>query len=190
MRHVVRIVAYAFALGCFATPLAAQAGTIRGTVRDSTGSPLANASLTVEGTTVKATSGSQGDYELRGVPTGQHTVRARLIGFVSATAPVTVVAGQTARQDFTLARSPVQLAPIDVVLGSRARHTASEELAVPVDVFPAEELQAAGHHRDEPGDRLSPRPFDQLPPPEVTDAGDIVRPFTLRGLCPTTRWCW
>jgi hypothetical protein len=44
----------------------------------------------------------------------------------------------------TLSRSAVQLAPIDVVVGSRARHTAAEELAVPVDVFPAEQLQQQG----------------------------------------------
>jgi iron complex outermembrane recepter protein len=183
MRHVVRIVAYTFALGCFANSLAAQAGTIRGTVRDSTGSPLANASLTVEGTTVKATSGSQGDFELRGVPTGQHTVRARLIGFVSGTAPVTVVAGQTVRQDFTLTRSAVQLAPIDVVVGSRARHTASEELAVPVDVFPAEQLQQQG--TTETSQILQAlAPSVNFARQSVTDAGDIVRPFTLRGLSP------
>jgi len=99
LRHVVRIVAYALALGCAAAPLAAQAGIIRGTVRDSSGAPLANASVTIEGSMVKATSGSQGDFELRGVPTGQETVRARLIGFASSTASVTVVAGQTVRQD-------------------------------------------------------------------------------------------
>ncbi len=183
LRHVVRIVAYTFALGCVATPLAAQAGTIRGAVRDSSGSPLANASLTVEGTTVKATSGTQGDYELRGVPTGQQTVRVRLIGFVSATGRVTVVAGQTVPQDFTLTRSAVQLAPIDVVVGSRARHTASEELAVPVDVFPAEQLQQQG--TTETSQILQAlAPSVNFARQSVTDAGDIVRPFTLRGLSP------
>ncbi|HEV2085439.1 MAG TPA: carboxypeptidase-like regulatory domain-containing protein, partial [Gemmatimonadales bacterium] len=125
-------------------PLLAQGGAIRGSVADSSGTPLPNASITVEGTNLRTTSGSQGDYELRGVPAGRQTVRARLIGYLAASAPVTVVAGDAARQDFRLGRSAVQLAPIDVVIGSRARHTASEELAVPVDVFPAEVLQQQG----------------------------------------------
>jgi iron complex outermembrane recepter protein len=163
--------------------LAAQTGSIRGSVADSSGSPLANASVMVEGTNVRTTSGSQGDYELRGVPAGRQTVRARLIGYQSTSAPVTVVAGDATRHDFTLGRSTVQLAPIDVVIGSRARHTASEELAVPVDVFPAEVLQQQG--TTETSQILQAvAPSINFPRQSVTDAGDIVRPFTLRGLSP------
>ena len=80
-------------------------------------------------------------------------------------------------------RSPVQLAPIDVVVGSRARHTAAEELAVPVDIFPAEQLQQQGS--TETSIILqSVSPSINFPRQSVTDAGDIVRPFTLRGLSP------
>ncbi|MEA2712738.1 MAG: iron complex outerrane recepter protein, partial [Gemmatimonadales bacterium] len=164
-------------------PLVAQGGAIRGTVADSSGTPLPNASITVEGTNLRTTSGSQGDYELRGVPAGRQTVRARLIGYQAASAPVTVVAGDAARQDFRLGRSAVQLAPIDVVIGSRARHTASEELAVPVDVFPAQILQQQGTM--ETSQILQAvAPSINFPRQSVTDAGDIVRPFTLRGLSP------
>lgn len=164
-------------------PLLAQGGAIRGSVADSSGTPLPNASITVEGTNLRTTSGSQGDYELRGVPAGRQTVRARLIGYLAASAPVTVVAGDAARQDFRLGRSAVQLAPIDVVIGSRARHTASEELAVPVDVFPAEVLQQQGTM--ETSQILQAvAPSINFPRQSVTDAGDIVRPFTLRGLSP------
>ena len=86
-------------------------------------------------------------------------------------------------RDFTLLRSPVQLAPIDVVVGSRARHTAEEELAVPVDIFPAEELQRQGS--TETSIILqSVSPSVNFPRQSVTDAGDIIRPFTLRGLSP------
>ena len=183
IRPVVRAMACALAIACMATRLAAQAGTIRGTVADSSGSPLSNASITVEGTNLRTTSGGQGDYELRGVPAGRQTVRARLIGYQAASAPVTVVAGDATRQDFRLGRSAVQLAPIDVVIGSRARHTASEELAVPVDVFPAEVLQQQGTM--ETSQILQAvAPSINFPRQSVTDAGDIVRPFTLRGLSP------
>src|SRR5687768_12817363 len=164
-------------------PLLAQSGTIRGTVEDSSGTGLANVSITVDGSGLRAASGSGGEYEIRGVPSGQRTVRARLIGFQAASATVTVTAGDVAQQDFTLARSTVQLAPIDVVVGSRGRHTAAEELAVPVDVFPAEQLQQQGS--SETSIILqSVAPSVNFPRQSVVDAGDIVRPFTLRGLSP------
>ncbi|HEY7612766.1 MAG TPA: TonB-dependent receptor, partial [Gemmatimonadales bacterium] len=98
-------------------------------------------------------------------------------------AELTVAGGDAVRHDFTLLRSAVQLAPIDVVVGSRARHTAEEELAVPVDIFPAEELQRQG--TTETSIILqSVSPSVNFPRQSVTDAGDIIRPFTLRGLSP------
>ena len=124
--RLVRLFAVMLTVLIAAAPLAAQSGTLQGTVTDSAGTTLPNAAVTVEGTGLRATSGASGGYEVRGVPAGSFTVRARLIGFQAATARVTVEPGGTARQDFTLVRSTVQLAPIDVVVGSRARHTAAE----------------------------------------------------------------
>jgi iron complex outermembrane receptor protein len=175
--------AYALVFGGAAFPLVAQTGTIRGTVADSSGTPLGSASLTVEGTELRTTSGAGGEYELQGVPSGRRTVRARLIGYRAASATVEVSPGSDERLDFTLGRSAVQLAPIDVVVGSRARHTAEEELAVAVDVFPAEELQQQG--TKETSQILQAlAPSVNFARQSVTDAGDIVRPFTLRGLSP------
>jgi iron complex outermembrane receptor protein len=175
--------AYALMIGGTATPLLAQAGTLRGAVADSSGSPLPNASISVEGTGLRTTSGNRGEYEIRGVPAGSRVVRARLIGFQAASAPVTIVSTDETRQDFTLIRSPVELAPIDVVIGSRARHTASEELAVPVDVYTAEDIQEQGSTETS---RILANlaPSVNFPVQTVTDATDIVRPFTLRGLSP------
>jgi iron complex outermembrane receptor protein len=175
--------ASALVFGCLAAPLAAQGGSIRGSVRDSSGSALANASITVEGLNLRTTSGAQGDYELRGVPAGPQTLRVRLIGFLPASARVTVAAGTASSQDFTLGRNPVQLAPIDVVVGSRARHTAAEELAVPVEVYTAQDIQEQG--TTETSQVLAAlSPSVNFPHQTVTDATDIVRPFTLRGLSP------
>ena len=183
IRHIVRAMAYTLVFAGAAFPLAAQTGTIRGTIADSSGSPLANASVTVDGTELRATSVSGGGYELRGVPSGRRTVRARLIGYQVATATIDVRPGGEEQLDLTLGRSAVQLAPIDVVVGSRARHTAAEELAVPVDVFPAEELQQQG--TKETSQILQAlAPSVNFARQSVTDAGDIVRPFTLRGLSP------
>jgi iron complex outermembrane receptor protein len=166
-----------------ALPLAAQSGTLQGTVSDSGGAPLPYASVTVEGTGARTTTGTTGEYQLRGVPVGTHTVRVRLIGYQSATARVTITANEVTRQDFALGKSTVQLAPISVVVGSRARHTAAEELAVPVDIFPAEQLQQQGS-TETSVILQSVAPSINFPRQSVTDAGDIVRPFTLRGLSP------
>ncbi len=166
-----------------APPLAAQTGSIRGRVADSAGTALSGASVVVEGTGLRATSGSAGNYEIRGVPSGTRTLRARLIGYSAVSAAVTVPEGGVAEHDFTLNRSPVQLAPIDVVVGSRARHTAAEELAVPVDVYTAEDIRRQG--TTETSQILqSVSQSVNFPRQTVTDADDIVRPFTLRGLSP------
>ena len=183
-RQLVRLLICAsLALAGAAGPLVAQAGSLRGTVTDSSGAPLANASVTVEGTGLRASTGATGGYEVRGVPPGSHTVRVRLIGYQFASVSVAVPPNDVARQDFTLGRSTVRLAPINVVVGSHSPHTAAEELAVPVDVFPAEQLQQQGS-TETTVILQSLAPSINFPRQSVTDAGDIVRPFTLRGLSP------
>jgi len=165
------------------TLLAAQGGTIRGRVADAAGAPLARALVSAEGAGLRATSDQQGQYEIRGVPAGSYTVRARLLGYQPQTARVTVGEGATVQQDFALAAQAISLSPVDVVVGSRARHTAAEELAVPVDVFTAEMLGQQG--TSETGQILQAlAPSINFPRQSVTDATDIVRPFTLRGLSP------
>lgn len=164
-------------------PLAAQSGSIQGHVRDSTGAPVAGAFLTVGQTALRVVTSSGGAFTLRGVPAGGQVLNARAIGFTPLSVQVTVVAGSVTRQDITLNRTAVVLAPIDVVLGSRARHAAAEELAVPVDVFPAEVIARQG--TTETSQILQAlAPSVNFPRQSIADADDIVRPFTLRGLSP------
>ena len=163
--------------------LVGQTGRLAGRVTDSAGGPLAGAVVSVEGTPFRASAGPSGNYELRGIPAGSHTVRARLIGYTPSSASLAVRPGAETRHDFVLTRSVVRLAPIDVVVGSRARHTAAEELAVPVDVYGSEKIgQIGSTETSEVLARLSPSV--NFPRQSVADASDIVRPFTLRGLSP------
>jgi iron complex outermembrane receptor protein len=162
--------------------LMAQGGTVRGRVADAAGTPLARVQVSTDAG-LRTTSDDQGQYELRAVPAGSQTVRARLLGYVPMTARVTVTDGATVEQNFVLAAQPIALSPVDVTVGSRARHTAAEELAVPVDVFPAEVLAIQG--TTETSQILQAvAPSINFPRQSVTDANDIVRPFTLRGLSP------
>src|SRR5438046_5497438 len=184
MRRVVGVIACAvLMLIATSARLSAQGGTVRGRVADTTGAPLARVSVSIEAIGARATTNEQGEYEIRGVPAGTHSVRARLLGYVPQIVRVTVTEAQPARQDFALHTQPIGLAPVDVVVGSRARHAASDELAVPVDVFTSEQMQQQG--TTETSQVLQAlAPSVTFPHQSVTDAGDIVRPFTLRGLSP------
>src|ERR1043165_2479196 len=160
----------------------AQGGSIRGRVADAAGAPLARASISAEGSGLRATSDDQGRYEIRSLSAGTYTVRVRLLGYVPQSARVTVGQGATT-QDFTMAAQEISLSPVDVVVGSRGRDTAAEQLAVPVDEFTSEQLTIQGS--TETGQILqSLAPSVNFPHQSVTDATDIVRPFTLRGLSP------
>src|SRR5204863_519570 len=160
----------------------AQSGTIRGRVTDAAGAPLARASISAEGSGLSATSDDQGRYEIRGLDAGAYTLRVRMLGYQPKTARVVLDQGAVT-QDFALAAQPISLSPVDVVVGSRARHTAAEQLAVPVDVFTSEQLKQQG--TTETSQILQQlAPSVNFPRQSVTDANDIVRPFTLRGLSP------
>src|SRR3989441_6520835 len=184
MRRVVGVIACAVLI-LIATSgrLAAQGGSVRGRVADTTGAPLARGSVSIGAIGARATTNEKGEYEIRGVPAGTHAVRARLLGYVPQSVQVTVSETQPTRQAFALHTQPIGLAPVDVVVGSRARHAASDELAVPVDVFTSEQIQQQG--TTETSQVLQAlAPSVNFPHQSVTDAGDIGRPFTLRGLSP------
>src|SRR6266702_3448934 len=179
MRRVEKILAV---LCVVPAVLVAQNGAIRGRIADAAGAPLARAMISAEGSGLHATSDEQGRYEIRSLSAGTYTLRVRLLGYQPRTARV-VVDQAAVTQDFVLTEQPISLSPVDVVVGSRARHTAAEQLAVPVDVFTSEDMTKQGV--TETGQILqSLAPSVNFPHQSVTDANDIVRPFTLRGLSP------
>ena len=169
--------------GTFTQPLLAQTGTLQGRVTDTSGTVIIGASVTVDETSLRALASSRGTYTLNGVPSGQRTVRVRSLGFAPETVTVNVAAGGTTNADIMLRPTSTQLASVLVVVGSRARHTAAEELAVPVDVYTSEDIARAG--TTETSQVLATlSPSVNFPKQAVTDATEIVRPFTLRGLSP------
>jgi outer membrane receptor for ferrienterochelin and colicins len=110
----------------FATPLAAQTGSITGTVTDkSNAQPFAGAivearssSGTVAGST---TSGANGSYRITGLPAGTYTVGARFIGFTAALAQNVVVAsGGSATIDLGISPAVIQLDQVIVSASRRA----------------------------------------------------------------------
>src|SRR5688572_16695038 len=81
--------------------LAAQQVTGRVTDQRS-GQPLAAVQVFIAGSGIGALTQQNGRFLLLNVPAGTHTVTAERIGYRSVSAQVTVTAGQTAVQDFTM----------------------------------------------------------------------------------------
>ncbi|MDP2529828.1 MAG: TonB-dependent receptor [Candidatus Palauibacterales bacterium] len=157
-------------------------GTVQGRVTDQDGKPLSGAQVTVKGTQLGALTNDAGRYSISGVPAGTYTVQAELIGHGTKTARVRVGEGLTATQDFVLSTQAVRAQEIRVI-GSRAYHTAAEELPVPVDVYTTEAIQSTGTTETSMIlQQLSPSV--NFPHQTVADGTDASRPFTLRGLSP------
>ncbi|HET9635286.1 MAG TPA: TonB-dependent receptor [Gemmatimonadaceae bacterium] len=160
---------------------AAQGGTVRGRVVDSAGIAIAQAVVSADPGGLRATTRDNGDYAITHVPAGVYTLRVRRLGYLTPATSLTIAEGQTVTQNFTVTHSVVSLA--EVVIGSRARHTAADELPVPVDVFTPEMIQAQG--TTETAQILSQLSASvNFPRQSVSDATEIVRPFTMRGLSP------
>lgn len=165
------------------SPAAAQTGTISGIVTDSTGAGLSSAEVQVVGTTLHATTDERGRFEILRVPVGPRTLRVMLLGYRATTRDVNVVEGGPVDVSLALVRAPILVPAVEVVVGSRARHTAADELAVPVDVYNSEVIaRQSSTETSQVLQALSPSV--NFPRQSVTDATDIVRPFTLRGLSP------
>jgi TonB-linked SusC/RagA family outer membrane protein len=109
-------------------PGAAQAttGTIQGRVVESgTQRPLTGAQVTLVGTPRGMVTNAQGEFMLLGVPAGEHRVSVQSIGFGAAEQTVRVASGQTARADFQLTATAINLETVVVTaLGQAAKQRA------------------------------------------------------------------
>lgn len=85
-------------------PAQSSTGEVGGRVRSQTGAYLEGAIVRVEGTSLEAATGREGQFVFRGVPVGTHTLVVRYIGYGASRTPVTVAAG--ARADVEIALTP------------------------------------------------------------------------------------
>jgi hypothetical protein len=110
------VVAWAGALGAQVGQIGT--GGVAGTVRDSLGTPVAGALISVAGTDLVVETDESGEFRLAKARAGEMSLRVRRIGFQPDTARITVVAGSTVPVEFVLARLAVELTPL-VVYGRR-----------------------------------------------------------------------
>jgi TonB-dependent starch-binding outer membrane protein SusC len=95
-----------------------RTGIIQGRVTHRTaGRPLSPVQVYVEGTQRGTITSQSGEFQITGVPAGEVTVIAEMIGFARATSTVTVVSGETVTVNFTLAERALDLDGI-VVTGT------------------------------------------------------------------------
>jgi hypothetical protein len=91
------------------TAAAQDVGTVSGRVVDERGVGISGAQVFLVQPAISTATGTDGNYALQRVPAGTQTVHVRMLGFSPDSASVTVVAGGTVPQDFSLGRDPLQL---------------------------------------------------------------------------------
>lgn len=161
--------------------LAAQSGTIRGTVTDAeTGRPVAGADVLLLGTVRREVTGVDGTFSMS-VLGGTYRLRARSVGYRAVEQELTVAPDGTATANFALQAGALLIEEI-VVIGSRTTRTAIET-PVPVDVIPAAEIRGAP--LTEVNQILSyAAPSFNASYQTIADGTDHVNPASLRGLGP------
>ncbi|MBA2330487.1 MAG: TonB-dependent receptor [Flavisolibacter sp.] len=115
----------------------AQSGTIRGTVTDVSGAPLAGASVILDGRSGGTITDNSGNFSLSASP-GRHTVIISFVGYGTTRTQVTVTANETVVQNINLANTG-DLTAVTVV-GSRNVSRTRVETAVPVDIIPISQV--------------------------------------------------
>jgi TonB-linked SusC/RagA family outer membrane protein len=138
IRYVLHALAIAVLATFVTTSLAAQSGSIRGTVTDSTNqSPIQGAQVSVVGTALRTETNASGQYGFTNVAPGTVAVRVQLIGYAPMQTTVAVTAGQEATVNFVLTPGVAQLEEIvSVGYGTETRG----ELASAISSVKAEDL--------------------------------------------------
>ena len=179
---------YALRLTGFATLLlftfqlaSAQTGTLKGTVKDASGTPLPGASVTVQGKKTGTTTDVNGNYTLK-LPPGKYTIVVTFVGQSAQKMEVNLGDNGTVKQDFTT--SDVSDLSGVVVVGSRSRDARSKiSTPVPVDVIRAKDIKPFAQNDLTQLLTYTAASF-QSSRQTVTDGTDHIDPAGLRGLGP------
>ncbi len=98
-----------------AAPALAQVGTVEGRVLNAqTNEPVPGANVALEGTTVGASTDADGEFSFS-APAGEYTLAATFLGYLRATRPVSVRAGETVRVEMTIEEDLLGLEEVYVV---------------------------------------------------------------------------
>lgn len=97
--------------------LLAQDGKLRGRVTDKeSGEPLIGANVTIDATTLGATTDINGDYVILSVPAGTYTLKASYIGYSPVSiSNVRVGSNITITQDFALSSTAITVEAVEII---------------------------------------------------------------------------
>lgn len=169
---------------CLPFSLIAQStATLKGTILGPNDQPLSGANVYLVESSQGSAADSDGRYAIKNIKPGTYTVRVTFVGYQRLRETITFSAGQVVNRNFTMKAQAIQGKGVTVTVGSRAGHTAADELAVPVDVYDAGDLEKTG--TSEVGLMLQQvSPSVNFPRQTVADGMDALRSFSLRGLSP------
>jgi len=94
-----------------------QTGKLKGTVRDSTGSPIEAANIFIQELKTGATADAHGNYLLENIPVGNYSVVVTMVGYNPASTQVVIKANETALLNMALS-SRVNMLKELTVMGS------------------------------------------------------------------------
>ena len=179
--YTIRITAITIISFLFFHSAIAQTATIKGTVKDGNGSPLPGASVTVEATRLGTTTDGNGNYILK-VPAGKYNIVVSFVGTGEQRYPVTVAAGETKENDFSITGA-TDLSGV-VIVGSRSRQARSKlSTPVPVDVINTKDVKNFAQN-DITQMLTYTAPSFQSARQTISDGTDHIDPAGLRGLGP------
>jgi TonB-dependent starch-binding outer membrane protein SusC len=118
-----------------------QPGVISGTVVNMAGQPISDIMVSLVGTNRSTTTNARGQFMFQNVPAGSHQVQASGLGFRTTTQAVTVVAGQTATPQLSVAVSAVALD--EVIVTGQAAGVARREIGTSIASVNVTALEAA-----------------------------------------------
>ena len=137
-----RILVVLSLLTCLLIPTAeaqSNRGTVVGTVTDAQDRPLPGVQVVDPALQRGATTNAEGTYRIENLPTGDHTLEFRFVGYQTAVREVTLRGGESVEVDVSLRTRVLQTDGVTVTGTARARST----LRAPqdVDVMGTEDFQ-------------------------------------------------
>lgn len=106
------------ALLLFSVCSIAQTGNLKGTIT-STDEKIAGVSISVIGKTIVAKTDHNGNYELRGIPTGNQRISVSYVGYRTITETVTIEENETSEINFELQEDLLNIEEV-VITGTRS----------------------------------------------------------------------
>jgi hypothetical protein len=169
-RAILLLLAARLLLGAGAFAADDDAGALCGRVTDGSGAPVPSAAVVVEELGIEARTGSDGRYEIKGIPAGSYAVEARAGGYsIDAAEAIEILPGATSEVDFRLIALEVPLREI-VVTSSVSIFSEVPASAASLD---RDQITALPHFGDDPYRAIAVLPG--------TSGGDISGRFNVRG---------